>query len=294
MSTTTISNGTMQATFDHMGAQMVSLMHDGHEYLWQGDERWWPRHAPVLFPIVGAIRDGKAITQAGETHMKSHGVARNYEHTVVASTADSVTFELSSTPETKAEFPYDFKLNMTYTLIAPDTLEQSFVVTNTGDVVLPFIEGGHPAFNVPAGGIDPTEDFDDYEVRFAAPWSSTSPSLTSDHLLDLSKRIPVTDDTDVLPITHRTFDIDTLMLTDCPGSTIELVGPSGHGIREDFGGFRYLGIWSAAGDASFVALEPWTGYSTSTDEDDVFEHKASMTFLTPGARDTRAFTITLF
>ena len=49
-----------------------------------------------------------------------------------------------------------------------------------------------------------------------------------------------------------------------------------------------------AGDAPFVALEPWTGHTTADNEDDVFEHKAGMTLLEPGQIFERTFTITLF
>ena len=98
-----------------------------------------------------------------------------------------------------------------------------------------------------------------------------------------------------LPLTHATFDHDALMFSHVPGSTLTLTGTkSGHGVRVDFPGFDYIGVWSAAGDAPFVALEPWTGHTTADNEDDVFEHKAGMTLLEPGQTFERTFTITLF
>ena len=84
------------------------------------------------------------------------------------------------------------------------------------------------------------------------------------------------DNSDVLPITHRSFDNDAIMFTDTPGSTLTLRGrKSGHGVKIDFEGFKYIGVWSAANDAPFVALEPWTGHTTMDTEDDVFEHKVN-------------------
>ena len=97
-----------------------------------------------------------------------------------------------------------------------------------------------------------------------------------------------------MPLTHRTFDDDAVMLSHVPGNTLTLRGRvSGHGIKVDFPGFDFIGIWSAAGDAPFVALEPWTGHATLTSEDDVFEHKNNITVLAPGQVDERTFTITL-
>lgn len=101
--------------------------------------------------------------------------------------------------------------------------------------------------------------------------------------------------TDIVPISHRCFDHDALVFTDVPGGRLTLLGSkSRHGIQVDFPGFRYLGVWSAANDAPFVALEPWTGHATACDEGDVFEEKAGMTILQPGETDTRTFSITLF
>ena len=62
----------------------------------------------------------------------------------------------------------------------------------------------------------------------------------------------------------------------------------------DLSGFDYLGVWSAANDGPFVALEPWTGCTTCEDEDDILEHKRNMTKLQPGEKFSVAFTVTLF
>ena len=102
------------------------------------------------------------------------------------------------------------------------------------------------------------------------------------------------DNSDVLPITHRSFDNDAIMFTDTPGSTLTLRGrKSGHGVKIDCEGFKYIGVWSAANDAPFVALEPWTGHTTMDTEDDVFEHKVNTITLAPGETDVRSFSVTL-
>lgn len=293
MSITTISRGGLSAAIDHLGAQLTSLSLDGNEYLWQADPRWWAKQAPILFPIVGSIRDGKAVSAEGPVAFGRHGLARDYEHRVVDERADAVTFELTDSAETRAAYPYAFKLNMTYALTGPASLTQTFRVENTGDVVLPFSVGGHPAFNVPAPGTA-NERFADYELAFEEPWTCVAPKIAEGGLLTYDTAATVIDDADVLPITHELFADDAVMLTDVPGSTLTLCSRvSGHGVKIDFAGFKYIGIWSAAGDAPFVALEPWTGHSTLTSEDDVFEHKRDITLLEPGAVDKRSFTVTL-
>jgi galactose mutarotase-like enzyme len=292
----TISNGSASASVSTAGAQLMSLKKGGEEYLWQRDPQWWPRCAPVLFPIVGNIRDDRAESPAGEIKLGRHGIARSFEHELVEAVEDKLVFSLSSDDETRAQFPYDFRLQMSYELVGEATLAQTFAVTNTGDVELPFCVGGHPAFNVPlASDAAAGERFEDFELRFAQAWSYASPTISTETgLIDWSARFELLDDSDALPITHRLFDVDTLIWEDVPQRSVSLVGrKSGHGVRLDFPGFDYLGVWSAANDAPFVAVEPWTGVATGTDEDDDFTHKRGIELLAPGATSTHCFTITM-
>ena len=291
-----LRHGCLSAVVDPMGAQLLSLQLDGREYLWQGDPRFWARRAPVLFPIVGSLRDGRAESAQGPCVMGRHGIARNYEHAVVDRAADgsSVTFELRDSAETRAPYPYDFKLNMTYAITGEATLSQTFRVTNTGDATLPFCVGGHPAFNVPmSDAVD--EAFEDYVLKFARPWSCTLPVIGEDSLMSWDNAFECPQGSDTVALTHASFAHDALMLTDVPGSVLTLLGTkSGHGVRVEFPGFPYIGVWSAANDAPFVALEPWSGHTTAHDEDDVFEHKAGMTLLAPSETNERTFHLTLF
>ena len=102
------------------------------------------------------------------------------------------------------------------------------------------------------------------------------------------------DEADELPLTHGLFDRDAVVLSHVPDSTVTLVGTkTGRGVRMSFPGFNHIGIWSALGDAPFVALEPWTGHATLTTEDDVFEHKRDVIILQPGETCERTFTMTL-
>lgn len=293
MPNTTISAEGLVAVIDHFGAQLTSLKKDGNEYLWQADPRWWAKHAPILFPIVGSLRDGKAMSSQGPITLGRHGLARDYEHAVVEHTDSKVVFELVDSEATRVAYPYAFKLNMTYELTGPASLTQTFRVENTGDVVLPFSVGGHPAFNVPAPGTE-HERFSDYELAFTRRWTCDTPVIAPGGLNTYSTVKRIVDDADTMALTHEFFDEDSVMLTDVPDGTLTLRSRvSGHGVKIDFADFRYIGIWSALGDAQFVALEPWTGFSTLDTEDDVFEHKRDITLLDPGAVDERSFTVTL-
>ncbi|MBM6774058.1 aldose 1-epimerase family protein [Olsenella profusa] len=289
----TISDGALSAAVDPMGAQLMSLSLDGGEYLWQGDERFWPRRAPVLFPIVGCLRNDSAQSAQGPVRLKRHGIARLYEHRVVSRDEKSVTFELASTDETRAAYPFDFTLNMTYALEG-GALAQTFAVTNTGSVDLPFTLGGHPAFNVPAPG-DEGASFSDYRLEFARPWTAVVPTIDEAGLHDFSVTHELTRDSDVLPLTHELFErLLTVVLVDVPERRVRLVGPAGHGVELAFDGFEYLGVWTASAEAPFVAIEPWVGCATAYDESDVFEEKRGTITLAPGERCEKTFLVRPF
>lgn len=290
---TTISNGRVSASIDAEGAQLMSLKLDDGEYLWQGDERFWPRRAPVLFPIVGCLRNDFATSAQGEVHLQRHGVARLYEHSVVERTPSSVTYELVSTSETRAAFPFDFRLNMRYS-IEGDALVQTFLVTNTGSVDLPFTLGGHPAFNVPVPGEDGAS-FSDYELVFPERWTAEVPTIDEKGLHDFSRMHQIMRDSDRLQLTHELIDrLLTVVFVDVPGREVKLLGPSGHGVEVSFDGFDYLGAWTASSDAPFVAIEPWVGCATAYDESDVFEEKRGTIVLAPGESCERSFSMRPF
>ena len=165
-------------------------------------------------------------------------------------------------------------------------MTQGYKVTNTGDVPLPFTLGGHPAFNVPAPGAD--DAFEDYRLQFTQPWTYSSPTIEGG-LWNLDHQMPLLDNSDNLPLNHRIFDVDTLMFVEVPDRSVKLVGTSGHGVQLNFPGFDYLGVWSAANDAPFVAVEPWIGCATCSDESDVFEEKRGTVTLQPGESASFAF-----
>lgn len=296
-----ITSGDLSAHVKLHGAELSSLRRGDDEFLWQADERWWGRHAPVLFPIVGSIRNNQAQSAAGSCHMGRHGIARLKDFTVFEQSSDAVTLELCSDADTLAAFPYPFVLRMSYSLKASvdggaaDTLRQSFSVTNTGAEPLPFSVGGHPAFNVPAP--QHRGAWEDYALRFTQPWSYVSPGVSDEGLWDYQIKTPLVDKADKLPLDRKLFCYDTIELEGTPDSRITLIdGADKPVLRLDFEGFPYLGIWSPGcetGDAPFIAIEPWTGTATRTDEDDTLEHKQGCLIAEPGKTIERAFTITL-
>ena len=293
---TTITFGALSASVSSEGAELRSLNKEGVEYLWQRDANWWSGTNPVLFPFVGTLRDNRASSPAGDITLPRHGLARKAAHELVEATESRVSYLLKSDNATRANYPYDFELRMSYELTDENTLAQTFLVVNPGEVELPFSLGAHPAFNVPlAPDAEAGDTFSSYELRFSRRWTYDGPTLDiAAGILDWNNRKRFVDNEDRFVFNHRSFDVDTFVWQDVPDNTVSLVSRnSGHGVRLDFPDFDFLGVWSAAGDAPFVAVEPWVGCATGTDEDDVFTHKRGTVVLGPGASFERTYTITL-
>ena len=293
-----ISNGSLTASIDTMGAQLMSLRKGESEYLWQGDSNWWPRRAPVLFPIVGVLKDSKAESAEGTISLARHGLARLNQFEVVEQSPSSVTLQLKSTEETRKSYPYDFELKLIFS-VAGDTLTQTYEVTNPANVVLPFTLGAHPAFNIPIPGVE-AASLDQYHLLFTRSWTSFGPSITDEGLCDYTTPQRLIVNSDTLPLSWELIDREkTITLEDVPDRRITLAAnveasSEAHGIQMDFEGFDYLGIWSAAPGCPFVALEPWCGIADTVDCDGIFEHKPGIMCLEPEQSITKTLSVKVF
>lgn len=284
-----LKNKNFTAKVDSLGAQLVSLRGaDGFEYLWTGDPHYWAGQAPVLFPIVGALREGKAKIGGEWYQMGQHGFARRREFTLSSQEEGKLSLSLASDLETKKLYPFSFRLTVSYTL-GEDGIVTSFSVENLGDRVMPFAIGGHPGFNVPVG-----EDaaFTDYLIRFEKTERQTCPAIDeSQALIDPSATAYQLDGREI-PLSHSLFYHDALVFEGLSSRKVQVVNPkTGKGVEMDFSQFPLLGIWSAKNDGPYVCLEPWTGCATRTDEGDEFEKKHGMAHLPAGGRADYAFSV---
>ena len=293
-----ISSNSLTASIDTMGAQLMSLRKGESEYLWQGDSNWWPRRAPILFPIVGVLKNGNAESAEGTVTLARHGLARLNQFEVVEQSVFSVTLQLKSTEETRKSYPYDFELKLIFS-VDGDTLTQTYEVTNPANVVLPFTLGAHPAFNIPIPDVE-ASSLNHYHLLFTHSWTSYGPSITDEGLCDYTTPQRLIVDSDTLPLSWELIDREkTITLQNVPDRRITLAAsteaPSeAHGIQMDFEGFDYLGIWSATPGCPFVALEPWCGIADTVDCDGIFEHKPGIISLEPGQSIAKTLNIKVF
>ena len=157
-----IENEKLFVTINEHGAELASLINksNGINYLWSGDSKYWGRKSPVLFPIEGALKDGKMFVDGKEYHMGQHGFARDMDFEVKKLTKESVCFELKSNTETLEKYPYEFIFRLVYEL-KEETLVVRYEVENPSDSEMFFGLGAHPAFSVPLG----EAAYDDYYLE---------------------------------------------------------------------------------------------------------------------------------
>lgn len=278
------------AKIESLGAELVSFQgSDGFEALWQGDTQYWGGHAPVLFPIVGALRDNKVKIGGEWFEMGRHGFARKMEFTVSEQSVERISLCLASSFETKKFYPFEFRLTVSYSL-GERGLTTSFGVENLGSGVMPFVVGGHPGFNIPVGE---QAAFEDYTIVFEKSETQKCPRIDLQTcLIDPSDVHFELKGEREIPLRHQLFYGDALVFENLNSNLVQVLHKeSGKGIEMDFSGFPMLGIWSALNDGPYVALEPWTGCATRTDEGDELEKKKGMAFLPAGGRADYAFTV---
>ncbi|NLJ31555.1 MAG: aldose 1-epimerase family protein [Clostridiales bacterium] len=289
---TTIKSNSASAEIKSFGAELTSIKDgEGTQYLWQGDPAYWSGQSPVLFPIAGNLRGKKATAGSGKAcHMERHGVVRKMEFSLLENTGDSATFSVHSNQETRQRFPYDFEFQVKYT-ICEKSLTMSFTATNRDSEPMPFFVGGHPAFNCP---LFEGESFEDYVVEFEKKEYANCPRPTKDGLVDVEHRTLILNNSNTFPLDHTWFSYDCQIFDQLKSRSVKMYNPkTGRGMRVDFPDFEYLVVWSSKSGGNFVAIEPWTGISTCSDEDDALEHKRGVKILPPNASQTFSIMMTL-
>ena len=273
------------------GAMLTSLLKNSTEYLWQGDEEHWSGQAPICFPIVGMLPNNKGTAFGEKCVMKRHGVARINPFELKEQSKNSIAFIQKSSEETRMTFPFDYELEVKYTLVG-STVSVEYLVKNTGKKKMPFVIGGHPAFKCP---LDENEKFEDYKVSFDKALDGGY--LRPDHhsgLIDIKNRFDDFYGESEIAMRHDLFEEKDAMIFDsiAPKSAT-LIGPMGKGVKIEYQDMANLLIWSACGNADFVALEPWTGISNCSDETNEIEKKRGMTILEPNEQAGFKYKITM-
>lgn len=246
----------------------------GPELMFPADPAHWPFWAPILFPIVGYLKDDRYRWRGKTYGMFRHGFTRFKPFAKVLADARQVTWSLVDDEQTRAEFPFAFRLTLEYELDAT-TLDVGFAVENRGTEPMPFAVGFHPAFNWPfAGG-----SREDYRVEFDAEEAATIPAITATGLVRRATRPS--------PLIGRRLDLrpelfadGAFVFPDARSREMTFAARNGSALVMTAEGFPHLVVW-AKPTAPYVSLETWTGHSDFEDTDGDFAAKPSVRLLPP-------------
>lgn len=269
-----LTSGAAKAEIALRGAEPVRWRAGGRDLLWGRDPAHWAYSAPILFPTVGASKGG-VVTVAGRDYpMAQHGFARTSAFEMVERDESTARLRLADTDETRAHYPFAFRLDVVATL-AETSLSLAFEVENRGTGVMPYALGFHPAFPWPLGARDKAG----HSVVFAAQERSAAPEIAPGGLLARRTReIPLAGRT--LPLTPEIFT-EALVFLDARSRDFAFVAPEGEGIVMAVEDFPHLAVWSRP-DAPFLSLEAWTGHADWEDSSGDLAERASIILLGPG------------
>lgn len=283
--TITAGDGTRAVIATH-GAEPVSWHMGGTEYLWSGDPAHWDRHAPWLFPVVGASANG-AVTVGGRAYpMAQHGFARDLPFTVTERTDDTVTLRLEEDNATLPHYPFPFRLDIT-ARVGPGILDFEIWIENTGPTPLPYALGFHPAFPWPFAGGERSAD-GGYRVDFQNPERPLVPEVGEGGLLLRTERaIPLEGAT--LPLDPALFT-EALVLRDAASEWMRFTAPDGSAIRLEVSDFPHLAVWTKP-TAPFLSLECWTGHADWAGYAGELARRDSQRLLAPKGRARHGVTL---
>ncbi|MBR0694324.1 aldose 1-epimerase family protein [Bradyrhizobium lablabi] len=281
----TLRGDRIVATILADGAELSSLRNaDGVELLWQAGPQW-RRHAPLLFPIVGKLKNDTLHHDGKAYPMTQHGFARDRRFQWMAQGLRSCKLALADDAETRAHYPFAFRLEVTYTIDDAD-LEVAFDVTNTGTETLPASLGGHPAFNWPLLPALPKEA---YTLTFAKEEPAPIRRLKGGLLRQQVEPSPLQGRT--LTLSERLFDDDAVILDQLSSASVRFAAGEGPAVDVSWNGFRELGVWSKPGGAAFLCIEPWRGFASPAEFDGEFTEKPGLMHIAAGERQSLSYRI---
>ncbi len=249
----TLKNKHITANIDTLGAQLISVVSSsGYEFIWQG--KIWPKHAPVLFPICGMLKDGKYLYRGKEYSIKKHGFANTSEFKVLEQTDTSVVMSMEPDEQTREMYPFDFRLTAKFE-IAENKLGLTLKVDNTGNRILPYMIGWHPAFTL--GG---TQEIDTFYISFPEKKSLLWHQLQNGPFVNpICSPHPLSDSRYYLN-EKEIYENDTMIFKDTPKHVTLAGGGLEHSVTlTTTSNLKYLCIWKAPDSAArFICIEPWS------------------------------------
>ena len=257
------------------GAELTSIQYNGKEILFQGAQVldnngniYWKRQAPILFPIVGQLKNSQTQIEDKTYEMSQHGFARDMDFEEISKTENKHHYMLKYNEGTLKKYPYKFELHVIYEIIG-DTLTVTYKVKNIDDKTIYFGLGGHPAFNCDYSN-------GEYEISFSENENKIEFLKLKNGLIDTEKAQNILQDNKIY-LKEDTFDNDAVIMKNLKSNKVVLQNHETNKkiLEFDFTGFPYLALWSKKG-APFVCIEPWQNTADRVDSTQIYKDKENI------------------
>lgn len=284
-----ISNSSVTAKIKEDGAELISFKSKSSniEYIWNGNSEYWGRHAPVLFPIVGQVKNKTYYVDSKEFNLPQHGLARDQKFEVTTKESNAITFQLRYSEETLKVYPYKFLLEISYSLEGSE-ISTNYRIVNLDSGEMLFSIGGHPALNCP---IAPDTAFEDYELSFEYSEKPNQIHLNTETGLRNGK---ITEENigSQLNLNYDLFKNDAIIFEGLKSKKVILQSPkTDHKVIFDFDGWEYLAFWTKKPGTPFICIEPWLGITDPDNSDQQLESKLGIQKLEPNKEKEIAYKI---
>jgi galactose mutarotase-like enzyme len=285
----TIASAALTAGINPLGAELWSLADGaGHEYMTDADPAFWTGHAPLLFPIVGALNRGHYRLGERVYELPKHGFARTSRFECVGRDDTSARFRLTDTDATRAVYPFAFTLDLAFALESW-TLAMTATIANPGTEPLPFSFGFHPAFAWPLPG---GAAKDAHRVTFAEPEPQPIRRIDPPSGLVLPEFQPTPVEGRVLTPDAALFEADALIWDALDSRALTYGAPGGASLSLTFPDTPMLGIWQKPG-AHYLCIEPWQGIADPVGYSGDFRDKPGVVTLAPGEQRSFRMEVTV-
>lgn len=237
------------------------------EILWNGDKKYWGRQSPILFPIVGRLKENKTLIEDKIYNINQHGFARDMDFDLINKDKNSITYKLTSNEKSRQIYPYNFNLFISYTIIG-EKVKISWKVENIDSQDIYFSIGGHPAFNISS-----KENLTDYYVEFKCRKNVNKVNLEGPYYNEIEE----VNSLELLDLNPSVFENDAIIYTNIDEISLKSRKEEFY-INVNIKDFPLVGIWSpyykdTNTTAPFICIEPWYGLADSIHSDKIYKNK---------------------
>ncbi len=280
----TLKNEFLKVEISEIGCEIKSIIYNNRQYAWVGDEKYWAKSGPMLFPICSSLRDDTYTYNGKAYNLLMHGFAKVSEFKVETKTEDTLTLLLTDSEETLKVYPFNFELRANYKLNGKK-IEISYTVKNTTDGEMYYSIGSHEGYSCPNG-------VEEYDIILPEA-EDINHTFLDGRILSYNKTT-LSENNTVFALKNSYFSEDAIIITDLKARELSLKNRVDNtGVKVNFEGHDYLLIWTKP-NAPYLCIEPWCGICDRPDSDGDITHKEGINKLLKGEERIHKHSIEIF